>query len=590
MPETPQELIAGRYQIAARIGSGGMGEVFRARDAVLNRVVAIKVLPLQMAVRADSVDRFKSEAQSAARISHPNVVAVHDWGETDTTCFMVMEYVRGRNLREILSSRGPLEPAQACEILAQTLDGLAAAHAQGLVHRDIKPENLLLSVDGVVKVTDFGIARLVEARAKTSGLLGTVAYVAPEQIRGDLPDSRSDIYAAGCVFYELLTGSVPFRGDVAAVLHQHVTGRVPSPMVDAGEATEQIDHIVLKSTSPLPSERYATATEMSRDAKIALAVSSLAAPLTELNYELTSEVSVEALETIVTAPRSRRHIRPVWVLAVLLIALFAAAVYYFRPTQVPDLIGNRTDLARAELQERGLHVRVEGRASPKPADTVIEMKPLPNKWVFGRGDVTLVISQGPELTDVPDLKGKALDEAKSLIREARLRLGAITEVHDRSVTGTVVDQDPKPGKTESGDPVNLTISKGPEFVEVPNVSGKPIADAEAQLIAAGLTVVKEEVFNDAAPGNVVSQAPPPKSMVERGSSVTLKVSKGPEPFDMPDVKGKACSEAKSQLERLGLVVVVRSSNGACGSAKVAEQDPLPRARVRKGQEATLYIT
>ncbi|MEO7803471.1 MAG: protein kinase, partial [Actinomycetota bacterium] len=220
--EPISQVIAGRYHLVARIGGGGMGEVFRARDAVLGRTVALKILPRSVASSLVSVERFRREAQAAARISHANVVAVHDWGETEGTYYMVMEYLRGRNLRELLADHGTLETRQACQVIDQVLSALSSAHAEGLVHRDIKPENILISTEGIVKVTDFGIAHVREGTSSTGGILGTVAYIAPEQARGDGVDARADIYASGCVMYELLTGAPVFEGDAARVLYQHL--------------------------------------------------------------------------------------------------------------------------------------------------------------------------------------------------------------------------------------------------------------------------------------------------------------------------------------------------------------------------------
>src|SRR5258708_7551828 len=214
---TASEIIAGRYRVAARIGSGGMGEVFRARDQVLGRTVAVKVLPEELAARQGFVERFRAEAQAAARLSHPNAVQVYDWGSSDGSYFMVMEYVRGRTLREVLAARGRVEPAQAAALMGQLLAALEAAHDSGLVHRDVKPENVLLTATGDVKVADFGISRMAEGAATSSDMVGTASYAAPEQIRGEAVDGRADLYAAGGGLYELLGGAPPFEGNAAPV-------------------------------------------------------------------------------------------------------------------------------------------------------------------------------------------------------------------------------------------------------------------------------------------------------------------------------------------------------------------------------------
>ena len=401
---TATEIIAGRYRVAARIGSGGMGEVFRARDQVLGRTVAVKVLPQELAARPGFVERFRAEAQAAARLSHPNAVQVHDWGSSDGSYFMVMEYVRGRTLREVLSARGRLQPAQAAAVLGQLLGALEAAHASGLVHRDVKPENVLLTAAGDVKVTDFGISRMAEAGVPlgqkgtgvplrhgrtgvplghgrtgvplghgrtgvplghgrtgvpggqtSSDLLGTASYVSPEQIRGEPVDARADLYAAGCVLYELLCGAPPFEGNVAHVLHEHLTGRVPDPSVEVPEAAP-LDAVVAKSTEAEPAARYPSAAAM-RTALAEAAASLPEAPrLSELASEITSRVVTETQETMVSPlPRRRRRRWPLLV-AVLLVLVAGTGVVMLRP--VPRVTGLRQAQAVAKLRAARLHSAV----------------------------------------------------------------------------------------------------------------------------------------------------------------------------------------------------------------------------------------
>lgn len=584
----PSEAIAGRYRLAARISVGGMGEIFRARDSVLGRTVAIKVLPRDLAQRPGFVERFRREAQAAARLSHPNVVQVHDWGEWESTYYMVMEHVRGRNLRDILAARGPLAPRQACEVVAQVLDGLAAAHAQGLVHRDVKPANILVAQDGVVKVADFGIARAAEAGSATGGLFGTVAYVAPEQASGGPTDGRADLYSTGCVLYELLTGSLPFEGDAARVLHLHLTERVPPPSLERPEAGVHLDRIVIRATEPDPAARYPTASEMRDDLSAIAASLAPAPPLSELAAEATAEVPEGSEETMVPAPaRRRRRLLP-FLLMIGLIAAASVAGFLFRPVRVPGVLGSTEERAVRSLEAAGLDAGVSRSFSDDPPGTVISADPAPGRLVFRGSRVTLQISRGPALSDLPDLRGLPLDEAKQTITARRLVVGVVTEQHAPDPPGRVLDQDPKPGRVRRGTPVNLVVSKGPEMVEVPDVTRRSFDEALAILRARGLDAEREDVFDDAAAGTVIRQSPNPGESVEKGSRVHLVVSKGPQPFAMPDVKGKSCADAKSQLESMGLVVVVRSQSGGCGANRVLDQDPLPGATVRKGDEATLY--
>lgn len=583
------DTIAGRYRVSGRIAGGGMGEVLRAVDTVLRRTVAIKILPPDLASRSGFVDRFRSEARSAARLNHPGVVQVYDWGETGTTYFMVMEYVRGKNLRQILAERGALAQRQACEVIAGVLDALQAAHDNGIVHRDVKPENVMISVEGKVKVADLGLARVADKTTQTGGLIGTVAYVAPEQARGEPTDARTDIYSTGCVMYELLTGSPPFEGDAAQVLNGHLNSRVPEPSIAAPAIGPEVDRIVIRATQPDPGARYGLAAEMKAEVESALVSSAPSAPLAELSSEVTREAPADSMDTV--APASRKHRRR-WPLiaAAAFVAITLAAAAVLHPARVPDVAGAKLAAAQVRLQKSGLQTVVRRVYSDESPGTVIETRPASGGIVFGDQSVMVVVSIGPRTADLPDLVGKSLEEAKSLVGRAGLAIGEVTRRHDAAAANTVISQDPEPGKVRGGTPVNLVVSDGPEMVEVPDVKGRSFEEASSMLTGAGLNTVRQDTFNDAAVGVVLDQDPKGGASVQKGSAVTLTVSKGPEPFAMPDVRNRPCSEAKATLESKGLTVAINSkSHAQCGSNKVLDQDPLPGATVRKGQEATLYL-
>lgn len=582
------ETIAGRYQLVARIGSGGMGQVFRARDTVLGRTVAVKLLPDDVASRPGIVERFRAEAQSAARISHPNVVQIHDWGEHGSTYYMVMEYVRGRNLREILATQR-VAPRQAAEIMAAATAGLSAAHAQGLVHRDIKPENVIVGIDGTVKVTDFGIARAAEGTASTGDAFGTVAYVAPEQARGLPLDGRADLYSAGCVLYELLTGSPPYEGDAASVLYHHLNDRVGPPSLESSGVSHDLDRIVGKATDPEVATRYSSATEMRTDLLQVIPSLAPAADIAELTYELTSEVPVESMDTMAVAPKRRKRHGGRWVLALLVLAGLGLAGWMFRPARVPGVIGLEQPVASRRITALGFQVSIKHSFSEETAGTVIAVDPPVGKLLRRGASVALKVSDGPPLVDVPLLAGMTLDQAKQAIAQAGLSLGSVTEQHAKAASGQVLSQTPAPGKARRGDPVNLIVSSGPQVVTVPQVVGKTFDEARSILEGSGFAVQRVDAFNDAAAGTVFAQDPPEGARVEQGSGVKVSVSKGPQPFAMPDVRGKACAAARDQLTQLGMTVVVRSAkNLPCGPNVVTEQDPFPGATAHKGEEATLY--
>ncbi|MGH2767360.1 MAG: Stk1 family PASTA domain-containing Ser/Thr kinase [Actinomycetota bacterium] len=586
------EAVGERYRLIARIGKGGMGEVYRARDLVLGRTVALKILPADRASRSGFIERFRAEAQAAARLSHPNVVQVHDWGATESTYFMVMEYVRGKSLRHILAARGAVAPRQAAEMVLQLLAALGAAHGQGLVHRDVKPENLLVTVEGGVKVTDFGIARAADAKSATGELLGTVAYAAPEQIRGEDVDGRCDLYAAGCVMYELLTGAPPFEGDVARVLHQHLSGRVPAPSSERAEVGAELDRIVERATQPDRVKRYASADEMRADVLGALEGLEEAPSLSELTEELTSEAAPEAHETAVGLPNRGRRRRRWWLLTVVAMAL-AATGFFFRPVRVPSLVGVSQARAEASLLGAGFRVKARPVFSEESEGLVAAIRPPPGRWLRRGAPVVLEVSQGPELVEIPAVTGLPQTQAEEILKQRGLLVGKVDELPAREQAGVVLRQNPEPGLLErKRTPVHLVVSKGPEIVALPDVRSKPALEAAQALAAAGLAVVGEEVFHDSEPGVVVDQSPRPDQTggkIEKGSEVRLVVSKGPPPFPMPDLTGRSCAEAKAGLEALGLAVTVRARPPGCSSQRVLDQDPAPGATTRKGEEAIIYV-
>ena len=592
--EAPSE-VAGRYVIAGRIGSGGMGDVFRARDSVLGRTIAIKMLPFDLAIQPGFVERFKAEAQAVARISHPNVVQVHDWGQENDTYYMVMEYVRGKNLRQILAHNKKLHPRQAAQVTGQVLGALSAAHEKGVIHRDVKPENVVVAIDGRVKVADFGIARAVESAALTGGMLGTVAYVAPEQARGEHVDPRTDLYSTGCMLYELLTGCLPFEGDAAKVLQDHLNSRVPKPSVLAPEVGEILDRVVTKSTAPLPADRYQSAAEMRKDLASAIAALPEAPPLANLTAEFTSEATPDNVETVVRQlpPKRKKKWKKWAVLAVVLMAL-AGGVFYLGPTQVPSLAGESRAVAEERLVQAGLKPTfAEVFSDDVPVGEVITSKPGAGSRTKRDGEVAVSISQGPKLSDVPNVVGMQLEQAKAAIIENDLAINPnIERRHTIEPLDKVLSQDPPPKQVKSGDLVTLVVSDGPAILPIPQLNGKSADGAEKELRDQSFVPVRQAVFNGAPTGTVVGQTPAAGEPHPQGTKVTISVSKGPQPFKVPDVKGKSCAEAKGALEALGMKVGAQTSGGGaatCGANKVLEQDPLSGSDRRPGSEATLYV-
>ena len=581
---TTQEMIADRYELIGRVSSGGMGEVYRARDHILGRTVAVKLMGGERAADEGFVAKFRAEAQAAARLSHTNVVQIYDWGRYGPNYYMVMEFVRGRSLRDVISQKGALQDPKVARVMLDVLAGLGAAHQRGLVHRDVKPENVLVSVEGEAKVADFGIARSLEAPA-TEAIFGTVTYVAPERLRGEAGDARADIYSAGCVLYELLVGNPPYSGDSASVISQHLNERVPVPSSEG--SSPELDEVVLRATAKDPAERFENAHEMASAIKQAVP-DALTEELGSLVEEMTDEVSTSA---VLTSPSIRpRKSRWPYLLTAAFVVAVAVVGFLFRPVSIADVIGVSEEEAIATLESQGFTVETRELFSPDAVGDVIRTDPGPGSWALRQTSVVVIVSRGLRLVPLDDLVGLTLEEARDKIREAGFLVGDVTWLHGDQVLGTVIDQTPQPGKIPAGDPVNLVVSLGPEMVTVPNLKGSPVKSAQAELTDLGLEWRVTEIFDDNAPvGEVLSQDPAAGSELAKGSAVGLTVSKGPEPFDMPDVEGKACSAATTQLEELGLKVVLRSRSGGCGSKAVLAQDPLAGTKVKKGDEATIFV-
>lgn len=586
--------IGGRYLISGRIGSGGMGEVFRARDSDLGRTVALKMLPFELAIQRGFVERFRAEAQAAARISHPNVVQVYHSGQEGETNYIVMEYVRGKNLRQILAANQRLQPRQAAEVVRHVLKALEAAHDKGVIHRDVKPENILVSSEGSVKVTDFGIARALERAQLTAGMLGTVAYVAPEQARGEAVDPRTDLYSTGCMLYELVTGSLPFEGDAAKVLQDHLSKQVPAPSVLAPQAAP-LDGVVRRATALRPQDRYPSAAAMLQDLQAAMASLPQAPALSALTAELTSEVPAESVDTVIrqVLPPGKLTGWRRWILAALAVLVLAGGLVALGPTRVPSIAGVSREVAGQRIRRAGLQARFKQVFSESSPGTVIGAKPSSGAWTRRGAGVAVTLSAGPRQSDVPPVVGLQLEQARRAIVAAGLTVGNIERRNDREPANRVLGQRPEPGRVRSGDPVSLVVSAGPAILEVPNLVGSLASEAAKILDGRGFGASLEPVFNPAAESTVVGQTPAAGQKLPQGTVIKLQVSRGPQPFQMPDVKGKACSETKAQLEALGMRVVAQSAGGApgqCGANRVLEQDPLPQSSRRPGDEATLYVS
>ncbi len=587
-----------------------MGEVFRARDAVLDRDVAIKVLHRSLAGDTGFVDRFRREARAAAGLSHPNIVAVHDWGSVDAIYYMVMEFVRGVSARELLNAEGLLAPSQAADVLLQTLAALDHAHRKGIVHRDVKPENVMVSRDGVVKVADFGLARAyADAQITVAGTVtGTVQYLAPEQLQGEPADPRTDLYSLGIVAFELLTGRLPFTGETPmAIAYKHLHDPMPAPSSRNPAVPRDLDGWVASMTEKARELRPESAAEARRDLEHEAASLPPAPPVGGLVPEVgvsTRDTSFpEHRATTVTIPRAmqRRRRRGPWVLGGLLLVLtmgaaaWAAWTYLLpREVEVPRVAGLELAEAQRRVESEDLLVRIgDGEHSRRvPEGVVLAIRPAEGT-ILEEGDrVTLIPSLGPPPVPVPPLVGLPLAEAKAALRQANLKLGEITEAYDDAfLAGQVVRQSVRADlEAPMGSEVDVVASLGPNPVPVPRVVGLTEEQATSTLTTRGFQVDRQTRYSHEVPkGEVIAQDPPKKTELQPGRSVTIVVSLGPRVVEVSSFIGMTQAAAVQAIRALGLVPEAIELPGAVGERTVASQLPIAGEEVRVGSTITIYV-
>ncbi len=606
---TQGSVVDGRYTVLQRIGSGGMADVWLAEDSHLQRQVALKVLHARFAQDREFVERFRREAEAAAGLQHPNVVAVFDRGEVDGTYYIAMQYLEGRSLKQVIDAG--LTPEQAAGLIRQVLEGARFAHRHGVVHRDLKPQNVIVDAEGKATVTDFGIARAgVSEITQAGSVMGTPHYLSPEQAQGFDVTAVSDLYSIGVMLYEALTKRVPFEADSAVAIAMKQVSQAPQrPSSINPQVSPALDAVVMRALEKEPGQRFQSA-----DAFIA----AIDAALRDPGGGAENTAAFAPLPPIVAVPEEpvaegidpeRERSRWLWALvalAVLIGLLVGFALTRDTTTEVPNVTGNQLNVAIALLQQDGFSVgdvkRVEREA---PANEVLEQDPAAAPpadqaaedcsfltFFCSKPKVTLTVSAGPGSAKVPSTAGLSSTDAEEKLEEAGFKAKS-EAVHSKDVEeGLVLKSEPSGGETATkGSTVALKVSSGPKLAKVPVVVGSQRSLAVQQIRGRGFVPSVEEVESKQPEGQVIRQAPSAGSQLPPGSTVSITVSKGEEKATAPNVIGKERAEAVEAMREAGLKPVVQEQETEVPSqvGRVTDQFPPPGSEVKPGSTATLVV-
>ncbi|MEI6364686.1 MAG: Stk1 family PASTA domain-containing Ser/Thr kinase [Actinomycetes bacterium] len=622
-----------RYLVGPRIASGGMAVVYEGTDTRLERRVALKVMHTGMASDPVFVESFVREARSAAALSHPNIVAVHDQGTDSGEIYLVMEFVTGSTLRDLLRARGRLSVNEALDVLEPVLDALSAAHAAGLAHRDVKPENILITSDGRIKVADFGLARAVSgATQATRGVvIGTVAYLAPEQVQGGTGNERSDVYSAGVLLFEMLTGKPPYDGDTPAIVAvRHVNEDVPAPSQLIPGSPAAMDALVAGATNRDPSVRYSdaqgflAAVRATRQRLGLPAIAAIGGFIAEPTFHDTLIVSTDSPVTSLPATsspspaaapneperyktgvlanpmpaepavrqRSRKGLIAFLLVITLAVAAGAGAWALGRTPQVvvPKVVGLTELQAKAALSKVAFTAEFADDSFSETVATgkVISSDPVAGAQADEKSAVTLTLSKGPERYTIPNLAKRTVTDAEAAITGSNLIVGTTTQSYNSTVgKGLVVSTSPKAGSSVKRDTVvNLIVSQGPEILKVPNVTGQTSSAAQSAVSKAGFKpAVTLQYSESVAKGVVISQSPS-SGTAARDSTLKLVVSNGPPLVAVPNIVSKSLSQATSILSAAGFKISVRTNIPGGGNIVVQQ---VPGAGSSRPKGSTIVV-
>ncbi|MFP5069342.1 Stk1 family PASTA domain-containing Ser/Thr kinase [Pseudonocardia nantongensis] len=634
---TTPRLLSERYELGDPLGYGGMAEVHRGLDTRLGRDVAVKVLRADLARDPQFQLRFRREAQNSASLNHPAIVAVYDTGEIESEFgplpYIVMEFVDGQTLREIVKTQGPLTQQRVVEVMADVSAALDFSHRNGIIHRDVKPANVMINGAGAVKVMDFGIARALgegQNVTQTAAVIGTAQYLSPEQARGEAVDARSDVYAAGCVLFELLTGEPPFTGDTpVAVAYQHVREDPRAPSELNPSVPPALDAVVLKALSKNPANRYQSAAEMRADLVRVRNGEPVHAPLVMSEHErtemmahddgATTAMATRRLNGGTAGPPTGRHTMPpghpdyddeprgrgkkvgLWIAVLAVLGLLGYVGFQMfsssSPDQitVPDVLGQTPEQARQAITGARLLVDIQNQPSDVgQVGRVVRTDPGGGNQVAENSAVTLFVGTGPAQVTVPSLNGRTPTEAGGLLRDAGLQLGGTTEqeTSDSSQIGKVISSRPGPGETVAGNsPVSIVVGKEQTTIAVPDVTGQRAEQAQAALRDAGFTsVTTSQVDGGGEAGSVVGTTPAAGSRVAKDQTITVQVSRGNQ-SRVPDVTGRQVNDAVQTLQQAGLSFRIQTQDVSDSrqNGRVLSQSPSGGSGASDGQEVTLTV-
>jgi serine/threonine-protein kinase len=605
-----------RYELVRHVARGGMAQVYLARDLLLDRPVALKVLFPELSVDNSFVERFRREAQAAANLSHPNIVSVYDWGEGERTYFIVMEYVDGETLAQMIR-KGPLDSEQAASIAADVAGALAFAHTRGVIHRDVKPGNVLIDRTGQVKVADFGIARAAgvqEGLTQTGAVMGTASYFSPEQAQGLPVDARSDVYSLGVVLYEMVVGKAPFEADnPVAIAYKHVREAAVAPTQANRAVPVALEHIILRAMAKDPAARYQSAAELRADLQRYLQGSTVFAEAAPATATVAATRVQERYPTVTPTPPlpddeeepGRRTGAYVAILVVML-AVLAGLLFLLgrqlgvfdssstRKVTIPaDVVGKPVAAAQSELQGLGLKSQVQIQTDPAPAGNVVDTNPKPGTSVKSGSTVTLLVSGGPGQVNLPDVTGQSVTAATQTLKAAGFNVQTVTATSSIVPANQVISQSP-PGNSQQtkGATVTLTVSSGPAPVTVPDEAGKDPTTAANDLGQLQLKTTTSFEPSDSTPSGQVSRTSPAAGQsVAVGSTVTIFVSTGPPQAAVPSVIGLTPSAASATLTQAGFKVAI-TTGAATSQAQnntVISQSPNAGTKEARGSTVTIVI-